>query len=101
MDLSLPYVWVADMVRMSSLEDCAMKTTLNLDDQVLMNAKKRASQDGVTLTRFVEDALKAKLLPAYRRGLKFKLKPTVVEGTRSPNVDISNRDALYNVIDNE
>ncbi|HJN49600.1 MAG: DUF6364 family protein [Pseudomonadales bacterium] len=78
-----------------------MKTTLNLDDQVLTNAKKRASQDGVTLTRFVEEALKAKLLPVYHQGPKFTLKPTVVEGTRSPNVDISNREALYSVIDNE
>ena len=77
-----------------------MKTTLNLDDQVLRNAKKRAMQDGVTLTRFVEDALKAKLLPVSQRRPKFKLQPVVVEGTRAPNVDISNRDALYDIIDN-
>lgn len=77
-----------------------MKTTLNLDDQLLRNAKKRASQDGVTLTRFVEDALKAKLIPAFQRGKKFKFRPILVEGNRAPNVDISNRDALYDIIDN-
>ena len=36
-----------------------MKTTLNLDDQILRNAKERATRDGVTLTRFVENALRA------------------------------------------
>ena len=34
-----------------------MKTTLSLNDQVLQQAKGRAPQDGVTLTKFVEDAL--------------------------------------------
>ena len=34
-----------------------MKTALNLNDQVLQQAKGRAAQDGVTLTKFVEDAL--------------------------------------------
>lgn len=77
-----------------------MKTTLNLDDQLLMKAKKKALQEGLTLTRFVEDALRAKLLPAPKRGQKFKFKPTIVEGNRQPNVDISNRDALYDIIDN-
>ncbi len=77
-----------------------MKTTLNLDDQLLRNAKKRAMRDGVTLTRFVEDALKAKLLPVSRRGSKYKFQPVIVQGIREPNVDISNRDALYDIIDN-
>ena len=89
------------MVYTVMVEVREMKTTLNLDDQILRNAKKKAAQNGVTLTSFVEDALKAKLLPAYQRGSKFQFKPTVVKGTRAPNVDISNRDALYDIIDNE
>ena len=39
-----------------------MKTTLNLNDQVLRRAKERAARDGVTLTRFVESALQVKLM---------------------------------------
>lgn len=77
-----------------------MKTTLNLDDQVLEKAKQKARQDGVTLTRFVEEALRAKIVPAFRRGSKFKFRPVVIKGTKPPNVDISNRDALYDIIDN-
>lgn len=78
-----------------------MKTTLNLDDQVLRHAKERAARDGVTLTRFVENALRAKLMAATRKGQGFKLRITAVKGKRPPNVDISDREALYDVIDRE
>ena len=76
-----------------------MKTTLNINDQVLKNAKKQAARDGITLTALVEDALKAKLLHA-RQKVKYRFKPNVVTGRKPPNVDISERDALYEVIDN-
>lgn len=78
-----------------------MKTTLNLDDQVLRRAKDRAARDGVTLTRFVENALQAKLMAPRRRSPGFKLDLTTVKGKRPPNVDVSDRDALYDVIDRE
>jgi len=42
----------------------AMKATLNLNDQVLRKAKGRAAREGITLTRFVEDALRARLAGA-------------------------------------
>ncbi len=38
-----------------------MKTTLNLNDLLLTRAKRHAAWGGVTLTRFVEDALRARL----------------------------------------
>ena len=79
----------------------AMKTTLNLDDQVLRHAKERAARDGVTLTRFVENALRAKLMATPRKGPGFKLRLITVKGKRPPNVDISDRDALYDVLDRE
>lgn len=78
-----------------------MKTTLNLDDQVLKQAKAKAAQNGLTLTRFVEDALRARLLPAYSARTKTRVKLPIVTGLRPPNVDISDRDALYHVIDHE
>jgi len=75
-----------------------MKTTLNLNDQVLQQAKGRAAQDGVTLTKFVEDALRAKLM-SKSTGPRFKLQLKTVTGSRPPNVDISDREALYDVMD--
>ena len=78
-----------------------MKTTLNLNDQVLRQAKARAARDGITLTKFVEDSLRAKLMTKRGKEPAFKLKLITVKGSRPPNVDISDRDALYDVIDTE
>lgn len=76
-----------------------MKTTLNLDDQVLRNAKQQAARDGITLTAFVEQALKARLLQKTEK-VAYSFRPKIVKGSKPPNVDISERDALYEVIDN-
>ena len=56
-----PCMFPIDMVEpyATVLAGFAMKTTLNLNDQVLRSAKGRAARDGITLTRFVEDALRA------------------------------------------
>ena len=75
-----------------------MKTTLNLNDEILNSARSKAHRDGVTLTRFVEDALRAKLLEAGRRPPGFRLEARTVTGTRPPAVDISDREALYEVM---
>ncbi len=75
-----------------------MKTTLNLNDHILRRAKSRARRDGVTLTRFVEDALRASLIDPETDGA-FQLELNVVRGHAPPNVDISDRDALYDVLD--
>ncbi len=76
-----------------------MKTTLNLNDRVLRQAKGRAAQDGITLTRFVEDALRARLAAVRDSKAPFRMKLKSVKGDGPPNVDISDRDALYDVID--
>ncbi len=76
-----------------------MKTTLNLNDQVLRQAKRRARRDGITLTTFVEDALRGKLAGPDGRQTPFRLQLKTVTGTEPPNVDIADRDALYDVID--
>jgi hypothetical protein len=40
-----------------------MRTTLDLDDRLLQQAERRALEQGETLTRFIEDALRARLTP--------------------------------------
>ncbi|HKI75480.1 MAG TPA: hypothetical protein VJ998_12580 [Pseudomonadales bacterium] len=72
---------------------------MNLDDQVLKKAKERAARDGITLTALVEDALKSRLLQSPKK-VNYRFEPKVVTGSKPPNVDISERDALYQVIDN-
>ncbi|WP_420632630.1 DUF6364 family protein [Candidatus Palauibacter sp.] len=76
-----------------------MKTTLNLNDQLLRRAKTRAAHEGISLTRFVEDALRSKLMDESRRDRAFKLELRTVRGDAPPNVDISDREALYDVLD--
>ena len=76
-----------------------MKTTLNLNDRILRQAKGWAAQHGVTLTKFVEDALREKLMTDQGERPPFKLRIRTVLGDKPPNVDIADRDALYDVID--
>ncbi|MDE2677710.1 MAG: DUF2191 domain-containing protein [Gemmatimonadetes bacterium] len=76
-----------------------MKTTINLNDQLLRRAKQRASRRGITLTRFIEDALRAKLMDGDRDVAAFTLQLKTVRGHAPPNVDISDREALYDVLD--
>ena len=76
-----------------------MKTTLNLDDQVLRQAKARAAQNGMTLTKFVEDALRTRLKAAGNSDEPFRLRLKTVAGDRPPLVDFCDRNALHDVID--
>jgi len=75
-----------------------MKTTLNLNDRVLDRAKSRAAQEGITLTKLVEDALRARLATRNAGRAPFRLKLHTVKGDSPPNVDFCNRNALYDVI---
>lgn len=77
-----------------------MKTTLDLDDALLKEAKRRAATAGTSLKTYVEDALRARFLPRPAVGEKpFRLKVPMVEGTAPPAVDVMDRKALYQVLD--
>lgn len=76
-----------------------MKTTLNLNDEILRGAKMKAAREGISLTRFVEDALRTKLMDDSRKDPAFKLELKTVHGDAPPKVDISDREALYDVLD--
>lgn len=81
------------MVRYSHM---AVKTTVNLDDEILRRAKKVASDRGVTLTSFIESALREALMA---RPAAYRLVWTSERGRRSPNIDPADRDALYTLLD--
>ncbi len=76
-----------------------MKITLNLNDQVLRQARDLAARDGITLTRFVEDALRERLATVQRSKDRFRMQLKTVKGDRPPNVDVSDRNALCDVMD--
>lgn len=76
-----------------------MKTTLDLDDRLLERAKRLAAEQGTTLRAVVEDALRAKLIPRTESGPRFRFGPPVVRGTKPPTIDVADRQALYDVLD--
>jgi hypothetical protein len=76
-----------------------MKTTLNLDDKLLTRAKALARAQGTTLTRVVEEALRARLMPRSARRERFQLHVTTVRGKKGPAVDIADRNALFELLD--
>ena len=66
---------------------------------MLRLAKRRAARQEITLTRFVEDALRARLAATDGKQTPFRLQLVTVTGHNPPNVDVSDRDALYDVMD--
>jgi len=72
-----------------------MRTTLNLDDALIRAAKKRAAEEGQTLTALIERSLRAYLRPTAHRGKKFRLELVIKEGRPVPGVNWDDRDSLY------
>lgn len=77
-----------------------MRTTLNIDDQLIREAKKKAAETGKTLTAVIEDALRHELAGETVAVATFSLKLPTVKGTRLPMVDVADRDALLNFMEN-
>lgn len=75
-----------------------MKTTVNLDDELLAQVKAMAAQRGTTLTRVIEDALRTMVL-ASASPEQFRLRLPTVRGERPPPIDVADRDALHEVMD--
>jgi len=77
-----------------------MRTTLNLDDELMAAVKRTAANRGTTMTAVVEEAL----VDAFARvrdseRASFILDFPTVKGTLRPGVDLSDRDLLYEVMD--
>lgn len=75
-----------------------MKTTLSIDDQVMREVKAEAARRGTTMSEFVEAALRRMLEPAPPEPVLPPL-PTFHGGREL--VDVSDREALYRVFDEE
>lgn len=57
-----------------------MRTTIRLDDRLLMAAKRRAAETGRTFTALVEDALRQSMGSARTRAKKSPVRLTTVCG---------------------
>jgi plasmid stability protein len=75
-----------------------MRTTINLDDALLAEAKQVAARTGRSLTAVVEDALRQSLYrrdPATRRAIEL---PVFGEGGPQPGVDLDDSAALFDLM---
>ena len=72
-----------------------MRTTLEFDDALMRQAKRRAAEEGDTLTRLIEKALRTYLQPATSKGKPFHLKLLTKKGRLVPGVNFDDRDSLY------
>jgi Arc/MetJ family transcription regulator len=73
-----------------------MKMTLNIDDKVMADLKREAVRQGRTMSELVETALR-RLLRSRRKRKKLKPLPTFDGGGEL--VDISDRNALYDAME--
>ncbi len=76
-----------------------MKTTLDLDDDLILAIKRRALDQGTTMTAIIEDALRKHLSPKPKPEKPFKLKLKPVRGKLRPGVDLDSRDSLYEIME--
>jgi len=78
-----------------------MRTTLDLEDQLLSQARRRAAERNATLTSVVEEALRQYLTAGSKRPASRSLarRWVVVTGKRPPSVDIADRDRLYDAME--
>ena len=75
-----------------------MKTTVNLDDQLLRLARKVAVDRGITFREVLEEALRASVMD-HPQQAPFSFRWTPVTGTGPPSVDVDDRDALYDLLE--
>lgn len=85
----LPYYHIRGMVS-------HMKTTLNIDDSVMIELKREAARQGKTMSELVESALRQLLRPSRKR---VALPPLPTFDGGGSRVDISDRDALYDAME--
>lgn len=74
-----------------------MKTTLNIDDGVYSRLKAKAAQEGRTVSDLVDAAIRMLLERPSASRKKLPALPAFKMG--AANVDVSDRDALFDAID--
>lgn len=75
-----------------------MRTTLNLDDQLLISAKHKALDENIPLSQLVENALREAL--AKPRAVNAPVSLVTVSGYGvKPGVDLDNTASLQDVMD--
>jgi Arc/MetJ family transcription regulator len=75
-----------------------MRTTLEISDELLRRAKRRAADEATTLRQVVEDALR-RYLSARPAGRRYEFRWRTEKGRILPGVRLDDRDALFDVME--
>jgi hypothetical protein len=76
-----------------------MRTTINIDDALLAEAKQVAARTGRSLTAVVEDALRQSLHRRHQASRRAIELPVFGEGGMRPGVDLDDSAALLDVME--
>lgn len=75
-----------------------MRTTIDLNDELLTAAKRQAATERTTLRRIIERALRGHLKKPQREG-RYKLEWRTERGRLRPGARLDDRDALFDLMD--
>jgi len=75
-----------------------MRTTIEISNELLRQAKKRAADEGAPLRKVVEEALRI-YLGKRPRNKKYELKWRTERGRILPGVRLDDRDALFDLME--
>ncbi|RME30603.1 MAG: ribbon-helix-helix protein, CopG family [Deltaproteobacteria bacterium] len=76
-----------------------MRTTMNLNDEIMRELKQLAARTGRTMTEIVEEALREKLRGEKIADPEYKLEWVTVSGRMLPGVDLADRDSLTELME--
>jgi hypothetical protein len=77
-----------------------MRTTINVDDQLLMQAKAQAAASGVTLAQLIEDALRESLIRRENVENRERVRMITMKGTGTrPGIDLDNSQSLLEIME--
>ena len=76
-----------------------MRTTLNLDDELMRTLKRRAAESGRTLTEMIEEAVREMLARPEGADPDREFRWVSVRGRVRPGVDVADRDSLLEVME--
>jgi metal-responsive CopG/Arc/MetJ family transcriptional regulator len=77
-----------------------MRTTINIDDQLLMQAKAQAAASGVTLAQLIEDALRESLIRRENVENRERVRMITMKGTGTrPGIDLDNSQSLLEIME--
>ena len=77
-----------------------MRTTINVDDQLLMQAKAQAAASGLTLGQVIEDALRESLMRRENVQNRPRVRLITMKGTGTrPGIDLDNSQSLLEIME--